>query len=247
MVTSYFTSIQSSTNWTPFYATTFRETLQNRILHILCSFIAIFIIFRKYISQIFCRFGYFLFRILLILISNPSSLAEWSDAWSIDPITGVLSPTRPLLSRRPHSDREVIRVRARNRWNPSTSSGSVTSVSISIRPVNRYAPQIRINRPPVVEIRPYGVIYAVVSIRDADEGENGLVDLTIKEGDPNGSFRITPTSSRNEFYVEMSPIVANNLSPGERLHIFNLTLKATDRGTPTKSSEKVRVPISRKL
>lgn len=93
--------------------------------------------------------------------------------------------------------------------------------------------------PPQVEVRPYGVIYAVVSIRDADEGENGVVDLEIKEGDPNGIFRITPTSSRNEFYVEMSPIIATNLGKIERLHQFNLTLRATDRGSPAKSSEKV--------
>jgi hypothetical protein len=92
-----------------------------------------------------------------------------------------------------------------------------------------------------VEIRAYGVIYAVVSIRDADEGQNGVVDLEIKEGDPNGIFRITPTSSRNEFYVEMSPIIANNMAKGKNGQLnFNLTLLAKDRGSPSKSSEKVR-------
>ncbi|XP_035710399.1 fat-like cadherin-related tumor suppressor homolog isoform X3 [Folsomia candida] len=168
------------------------------------------------------------------------SLSEWSNSWSIDPITGILSPTRPLLGRtgKGDRDRETIHIRAKNRWNMTPTSGSIAAVNIHIRPVNRYAPQIRVNRPPQVEVRPYGVIYAVVSIRDADEGENGVVDLEIKEGDPNGIFRITPTSSRNEFYVEMSPIIATNLGKIERLHQFNLTLRATDRGSPAKSSEK---------
>lgn len=66
-----------------------------------------------------------------------------------------------------------------------------------------------------------------------------MVDLEIKEGDPNGIFTITPTSSRNEYYVEMSPIIANNLQ-SSKWTTFNLTLKAMDRGTPSKSSEKVK-------
>lgn len=92
-----------------------------------------------------------------------------------------------------------------------------------------------------MEIRPFGVIYAIVSIRDPDEGENGLVDLEIKEGDPNGIFRVSATSSRNEFYIEMSPVVADNFhwNNPEKLYNYNLTLKATDRGTPAKTSEKV--------
>ena len=91
-----------------------------------------------------------------------------------------------------------------------------------------------------VEIRPYGVIYAVVAVRDQDEGENGLVDLEIKEGDPNGFFHVSPTSSRNEFYIEMSPIIARSFDlRGQKSQSFNLTLKASDRGYPSKSSEKV--------
>ncbi|CAG7823399.1 unnamed protein product [Allacma fusca] len=167
------------------------------------------------------------------------SLSEWNNYWSIDPITGVLSPIRPLDIRSTEGGRQQIRVRARNRWNPAASSGSVATVNISIRPVNRYAPQIHITRPPQVEVRPYGVIYAVVAVRDQDEGENGLVDLEVKEGDPNGIFRVSPTTSRNEFYIEMSPIVAKSFDlRGHKSQSFNLTLKATDRGVPTKSSEK---------
>lgn len=91
-----------------------------------------------------------------------------------------------------------------------------------------------------MEVRPYGIIYAVVSVRDPDEGENGMVDLEIKEGDPNGIFRVNPTSTRNEFYVEMSPIVAENFNKNsDKFFVFNLTLRASDRGVPVKSSEKV--------
>lgn len=37
----------------------------------------------------------------------------------------------------------------------------------------------------------------------------------------------------------MSPIIAQNLGKGDKSHSFNLTLKATDRGTPAKSDEEV--------
>jgi len=91
-----------------------------------------------------------------------------------------------------------------------------------------------------VESRPYGVIYAVVTVRDLDEGENGLVDVKIKEGDPNGFFRIRSTNTRNEFYVEMSPVIASNFNPHrEKTRNFNLTIEAVDRGTPKKTSLKV--------
>jgi len=93
-----------------------------------------------------------------------------------------------------------------------------------------------------VETRPtYGVIYAVVSCRDNDEGPSGLVDLRIKEGDPNGIFRVLPAQSRNEFYVVMSPVVAKSLNFKEqtRTNTFNLTLRAEDGGQPSKTSDKV--------
>lgn len=73
---------------------------------------------------------------------------------------------------------------------------------------------------------------------------SGIVDLIIKEGDPNGNFRVTRTTSYNEFYVEMPPIVASNLNYKELTpNVFNLTLKATDRGDPPKSSLHVREKI----
>lgn len=101
------------------------------------------------------------------------SLPEWNDHWAIDPITGVLSPTRPLIGYRLHTStgtddsnssssnsspasRETLRVRAKNRWNSSPNAGSFANVNVHIRPVNRYAPQIRINRPPQVD---YALIY----------------------------------------------------------------------------------------
>lgn len=93
-----------------------------------------------------------------------------------------------------------------------------------------------------METRPYGVIYAFVSVRDNDNGGNGLVDVTIKEGDPNGVFVIIPASSRNEFYVVMLPVVARSLHfKGAKTNTFNLTLRAEDGGNPPKFSEKVEI------
>ena len=93
-----------------------------------------------------------------------------------------------------------------------------------------------------VDSWPYNTIYAVVTVRDQDEGENGLADLEITAGDPDGMFRVKPATSRNEFYIEMSPIVAKALdrsSGGPAVHNFNLTLVAADHGVPSKTSQKV--------
>ena len=81
-----------------------------------------------------------------------------------------------------------------------------------------------------------------MTCRDNDEGENGLVDLTIKDGDPDGVFRVSPTKSKNEFYIIMSPVVAKslNVKGHEREKDFHLTLLAVDGGQPAKSSQKVK-------
>ncbi len=89
------------------------------------------------------------------------------------------------------------------------------------------------------------MIYAIVTCRDNDEGENGLVELSIREGDPDGIFRVSPTKSRNEFYIIMSPVVAKSLKfkGHQRENDFRLTLRAVDGGQPARSSQKVKIGL----
>ena len=77
-------------------------------------------------------------------------------------------------------------------------------------------------------------IYAIVRVSDPDPGRHGAVAvLEIVDGDPDAHFRIRKSDeSDHEFNVEVLQILDREISP----YGYNLTLKATDFGTPPRSS-----------
>ena len=80
-------------------------------------------------------------------------------------------------------------------------------------------------------------IYAIVRIEDPDEGRHGEVaSLEIVDGDPEAHFRIRSPSldDPNEFNIEVLRLLDREISP----YGYNLTLKATDKGYPPRSSYK---------
>ena len=88
---------------------------------------------------------------LLLFFLFIHSIPRWNNYWSIDPVTGVLSPVRPLDTRSSAGGSQQIQVAARNRWSADKSAGSVANVNIRVRPGNRYAPHIHITH--AVEVR----------------------------------------------------------------------------------------------
>ena len=115
---------------------------------------------------------------------------------------------------------------------------------INILEVNVFEPQIKVSL--LEDMTPKGhlLIIAIVTVLDNDRGVSGLVEsLEIVEGDPDRVFRIISGAENNEFNLAaLSTINWTDMPQG-----YNLTLKATDRGTIPRFSYKdiyVAPPLS---
>nr|XP_020137843.1 protocadherin gamma-A7 isoform X6 [Microcebus murinus] len=110
--------------------------------------------------------------------------------------------------------------------------GSLTKakVLITILDVNDNAPEVTITSlsSTVPEDKPPGTVIALFYLQDRDSGKNGEVTCTIPENLP---FKLE--RSIDNYY---RLITAKNLDR-EKLSVYNITLKATDGGTPPLSNE----------
>lgn len=172
------------------------------------------------------------------------------DRFAVHPRTGVITITRRLVyderrsyeltvEARDRGSRDVARaggtgaggamsatVTGRGRSKPSTAK-----VKLNVRQANVYDPDIDVvqHLPHVVEESANCDIYAIVRVTDRDTGVNGMVrSLEIVDGDPDGHFRIRPAVAPGEYNV----VVLNVLDRERAPRGYNLTVRATDAGTP---------------
>jgi len=122
-----------------------------------------------------------------------------------------------------------------------TSRASTARVTIRVRQVNLYAPEIYVHNLPNIVENSNADIYAIVRVIDRDEGVHGqIASLDIVGGDPAGHFRVRPVGGprSGEYNVE----VLHLLDREAALQGYNLTLRAMDRGVPQRYSYKF-VPV----
>ncbi|KAL6474035.1 hypothetical protein MHYP_G00175960 [Metynnis hypsauchen] len=113
-------------------------------------------------------------------------------------------------------------------------SGGLAGTSklvIDVVDVNDNAPVITMTSSSgkIQEDSPPGTVVALISVQDLDSGKNGQVHLNI---DSNVPFSIKP--SPRKYYT----LVTDALLDREKVSIFNLTLTASDEGSPSLSSKK---------
>ncbi|XP_025873688.2 protocadherin gamma-A7 isoform X15 [Vulpes vulpes] len=110
--------------------------------------------------------------------------------------------------------------------------GSMTraKVMITILDVNDNSPEVTVTSVSnlIPEDTPLGTVVALFYLQDQDSGENGEVTCTISENLP---FKLE--RSIDNYY---RLVTVKNLDR-EKLSVYNITLKATDGGTPPLSSE----------
>ncbi|XP_041622785.1 protocadherin gamma-A7 isoform X16 [Vulpes lagopus] len=110
--------------------------------------------------------------------------------------------------------------------------GSMTraKVMITILDVNDNSPEVTVTSVSnlIPEDTPLGTVVALFYLQDRDSGENGEVTCTISENLP---FKLE--RSIDNYY---RLVTVKNLDR-EKLSVYNITLKATDSGTPPLSSE----------
>ncbi|XP_067255151.1 protocadherin gamma-A6-like [Chanodichthys erythropterus] len=109
--------------------------------------------------------------------------------------------------------------------------GDSAKVIVDLIDVNDNAPVISVMSfsNPVTEDAPLGTTIAIFSVKDLDAGDNGQVVCTVDQNTP---FKLQ--SSLRNYYT----LVTDAALDRERVSDYNITITATDSGSPALSSQK---------
>ncbi|XP_061392189.1 cadherin-related tumor suppressor-like [Musca vetustissima] len=172
-------------------------------------------------------------------------LAETETQFTVDPETGVISTTEhlncpqqtcPTFSRPGGSCPKscVFTVFARDHGSPRQDGRAY--VTVNLLDTNDHDPVIRFQYFPatgsfatVDENALNGSVVAAVSVVDMDEGLNGETTIMITAGNELGHFRLEKTPSFDIVRV-------NGVLDREEIGKYNLTVVATDKGTPSRTA-----------
>ncbi|KFQ63069.1 Protocadherin alpha-C1, partial [Pelecanus crispus] len=135
-------------------------------------------------------------------------------------VNGVLAVQRPLL--------EML-IEARD--NGAFGMSSTAKLLVEITDVNNHGPEITITSlsSPIPEDAVPGTVIALLSIMDKDPGENGKVTCQIPDNLP---FQLKP--SLENYYS----LVTSGLLDRELISGYNITITATDLGSPPITTQK---------
>lgn len=164
----------------------------------------------------------------------------------IDPETGTIYTAEPPkcpeqrcnVSRQEESCPKscVLTVFARDHGSPR--QGGRTYVTVNLLDANDHAPEIKFTFFPTIQGFQYATVdenaandsvVAAVVVVDVDEGLNGRANVEIRAGNELGHFRLENTKSL--FIVRVDGRLDR-----EEIPKYNLTIVATDKGVPPKSS-----------
>ncbi|XP_069696735.1 fat-like cadherin-related tumor suppressor homolog [Periplaneta americana] len=173
------------------------------------------------------------------------SFLDRPEQFAVHPMTGVVSLTRPLR----YADRSLheLTVIGQDRGalfrSGAIGKASRAKVTIRVQQVNLNSPEIYVHHLPDIVEHSNADIYAIVRVIDKDKGVHGEIQsLEIVDGDPDGHFRIrTPEESggkSGEYNIEVLHLLDREVAPQG----YNLTLRATDKGVPSRQTYK-SVPV----
>ncbi|KAM3867185.1 protocadherin gamma-A11-like [Diretmus argenteus] len=148
-----------------------------------------------------------------------------TDVFSVDEKTGVILVTG-LIDYEKNKNYE-FRVEAKDQGGLTDSS----NVVIEVVDVNDNAPVINVMSftSPVSEDSPPGTTIGIINVKDLDSGDNGQVTCSI---DRNAPFKIK--SNLRNYYT----LVTDSVLDRETVSDYNITVVATDAGSPPLSSKK---------
>ncbi|KRK02312.1 uncharacterized protein Dyak_GE19644, isoform C [Drosophila yakuba] len=168
------------------------------------------------------------------------SLLMDSEYFAIHPTTGEITLLQQLqYAENSHFELTVVAY-DRGSWvNQQNHQASKAKVSISVKQVNFFAPEIFTKTFSSVTPTSNPLIYGIVRVNDKDTGINGHIGrLEIVDGNPDGTFLLKAAETKDEYYIELNQFA--HLS--QQHFIYNLTLRAEDLGTPRRFAYK-SVPI----
>ncbi|XP_062333208.1 protocadherin gamma-A3-like isoform X22 [Osmerus eperlanus] len=161
----------------------------------------------------------------MIIYSFSKLKGSIADIFVIDDLTGIISVTGQIDYEK--YKKYEVRVEAKDQGGLTDSS----KVIIDVVDVNDNAPLINVMSfsSPVSEDAPSGTTLAVINVKDADSERNGQITCSIDTKLP---FQIT--SSLSSYYNLISEIAFDRETTPE----YNITVWATDLGSPPLSSSK---------
>ncbi|XP_066507712.1 protocadherin Fat 3 [Hoplias malabaricus] len=155
------------------------------------------------------------------------------EHFAVHPTSGVIFLTaKPNADEIKRFDLEVLAVDRGMKVYGNNGVSSTAKLVISIVRINKYSPTLNAFAlvPSLLDKEP---VYAVVTVEDLDEGQNGEIEwVAIIAGDPLEQFVLDRAPLGNEYRLKMSEPVDWNTFP----YGSNLTFQAKDRGTPPKFS-----------
>ncbi|KAK8375851.1 hypothetical protein O3P69_008534 [Scylla paramamosain] len=167
-------------------------------------------------------------------------LAESETQFAVDPETGVISTVEPLScyqncqQLQPCPKSCVFTVFARDHGSPLQDGR--TYVTVNLLDANDHDPVVNFRYFPttadfatVDENAQNGSVVAAVSVIDADEGPNGETTVEIRAGNELGHFTL---DSKSGFDI----VRVSGVLDREKISKYNVTIVATDKGTPPRSS-----------
>ncbi|XP_037067943.1 fat-like cadherin-related tumor suppressor homolog [Pollicipes pollicipes] len=159
------------------------------------------------------------------------SLLESEPHFAIEPSSGRVTLAR-RLSHRQRPEFQLTAV-ARDRGLNDMDVPGLARLRVRVRPVNLFDPVMHVTHLAEVVEHSSMDVYAIVHVIDRDEGVHGQVaGVRIVDGDPERRFRVLSGTTAGEFLVGVADPLDRESAP----YGFNLTLNATDRGTPPRSS-----------
>ncbi|XP_030375675.1 fat-like cadherin-related tumor suppressor homolog [Scaptodrosophila lebanonensis] len=165
-----------------------------------------------------------------------------SEYFAIHPTTGDISVMRqPRYAENSRFDLIVLANDRGSAMSHHSHQASKAKVSIIIKQVNFYTPEIYARTFSSITPSHSGpLIYGIVKVNDKDSGLNGEIKkLEILDGNPDGTFHLRATEKEDEYYIELNKFAKLNQ---QQHFIYNLTLRAEDRGVPSRITYKT-VPI----
>ncbi|CAN2391290.1 homophilic cell adhesion via plasma membrane adhesion molecules, partial [Pristimantis euphronides] len=157
--------------------------------------------------------------------SKTSGNVHQTGAFSIHPVTGDIKTSNELDFEQTRN--YELSVQAKD------GGGLVSHCKVVIEVIdeNDNDPEISITSlfSPIPEDSPPNTVIALIKVRDQDSGANGDVDCTIVE---NPSFNLILSSGSYYRIVTMKSM------DREKIPTYNITVLATDRGSPPLSSRK---------
>lgn len=157
-----------------------------------------------------------------------------SSFFAIDPVSGVITVTRSLAGKRRRSHELLVIARDRSLPPSRPASAKNHNITVTVRPVNRYSPEIRvISQLEKITEETSGFRYAAIRVSDQDIANAGEINkVRITSGDEDGNFRLRRSDDAvDEFVIDVvRPLDREKLPDG-----LKLVLTAFDNGSPPRN------------